>query len=169
MRRLFLALWPDTATRKQLQIINAQLNVSAMRPVLPCNLHVTLVFIGSVDAKLQTDIEQVCDGLNAGPFTMQFNQLEYWPKPRILCLTSNNPPRTVSALAGELSARIKSLGVTTDRRVYQPHITLARHANGRQALEFAPLFWYADAFCLVESLSTTQGVLYKVITRWPFS
>ena len=169
MRRLFLALWPDVASRNQLQQISAQLNSDVVRLVPPYNLHVTLVFIGSVDEGLLSAIDQASDKIQGDAFTLQFDRLEYWPKPKILCLTASHVPKVLAGLVNALTMKVNELGVVTDHRNYQPHITLARHVKSHQSLEFEPFLWHAGSFSLVESLSTVNGVIYKVRSSWHFS
>ena len=50
MHRLFCALWPDAATRAALENARSALFPLSGRPVEAANLHVTLVFLGAVDA-----------------------------------------------------------------------------------------------------------------------
>ena len=169
MHRLFLALWPNVACRNKLQQFSTQLNSSVGRPLLPCNLHVTLVFIGSVEEAQGTAIAQACDAIEATAFTLQFDRLEYWPKAKILCLTASYIPKILTTLVNDLTLKVNELGVVTDQRKYQPHITLVRHMNSHQTLEFEPLIWRSGSFSLVESLSTVNGVRYKVRNSWHFS
>ncbi len=53
MPRLFYALWPDDAARAQLAQAAAALNVHDGQRVRDENLHLTLVFLGAVDAECQ--------------------------------------------------------------------------------------------------------------------
>ena len=67
-----------------------------------------------------------------------------------------------------LTMEVASCGLQTEARPYIPHITLARHAKHLPDINFEPIVWRAEAFCLVESCSEPGGVIYKVKEQWPF-
>jgi len=54
-RRLFLALWPEEAERRQLADLAA--NVAGRRRVRDDHLHLTLVFLGATDAARLAEYE----------------------------------------------------------------------------------------------------------------
>jgi 2'-5' RNA ligase len=71
------------------------------------------------------------------------------------------------ALVAALTEAAASCGLQTDTRPYTPHITLARHAKYLPDVKFEPIVWSAETFCLVESCSEPDGVVYKVLQQWP--
>ncbi len=166
--RLFFALWPDDETRQDLSRLNQSIPAKEFKWVQPHNLHVTLVFLGHVDAETESLLKQSVDGIAAQSFELAFDCLSYWSKPGILCLTCLQVEQEALMLASALEAAVASCGLRTDTRPYTPHITLARHARYLPDLKIEPITWRADAFCLVESCSEPDGVRYKVIQRWPF-
>jgi 2'-5' RNA ligase len=185
MSRLFFALWPDDQTRQGLEQLRHAIQVAGVKPVNPQNLHVTLVFIGGVDSALELLIKQSVADISVEPFVLTFDQLSYWSRPRILSLTCKQPAQhdcmdaggraTHGAvaecvlLAAALDAAVASCGIQTDKRPYLPHITLARHVRHLPDINFKPIVWQAESFCLVESCSEPDGVQYKVIQQWPFT
>ena len=72
-------------------------------------------------------------------------------------------------MVAALNREVASCGLQTDTRPYQPHITLARHAQYLPDINFEPIVWRAESFCLVESCSEPDGVCYKVRQQWPFT
>ncbi len=167
--RLFFALWPDDQTRQALARLDRVIPAKPCKRVLPHNLHVTLVFLGQVDAETELVIKQSAATISAQPFTLIFDCLSYWSRPRILCLSSRQAiPEAASALVSALAAMAAECGLQTDTRPYTPHITLARHARFLPDAQFEPIVWRAEAFCLVESCSEPDGVRYQVIQQWPF-
>lgn len=170
MKRLFFALWPDQPTRQVVQAIAKQLQCTGFKLHKTSNLHVTLVFLGNVDDTSECLLRQQLDAITARPFSIQFDRLSYWRKPGIVCLTSEQALElALLELVRDLEAIAKNCGLNTDTRPYQPHITLARKARFRPELEFEPVNWSADAFSLVESVSTVNGVEYRVLDTWPFN
>lgn len=166
--RLFFALWPDDETRQSLARLSRSIPAKQFKWVQPHNFHVTLVFLGQVDAETGSLLKQSAAAIAAQSFTLIFDGLSYWSKPGILCLTSPQPaPNKAVILASELAATAANCGLQTDTRPYTPHITLARHARYLPDVKFEPIVWRAETFCLVESCSEPDGVCYKVIQQWP--
>lgn len=169
MSKLFFALWPDDQTRQELEQLNQAIQAAGIKPVQPQNLHVTLVFVGNVDSEVELLIKQSVDGISAEPFVLTFDQLSYWSRPKVLCLTCQQPAQASVVLAKALDAAVANCGIQTDERPYLPHITLARHVRHLPDINIKPIAWRAESFCLVESCSEPDGVQYKVMQRWPFA
>lgn len=168
MKRLFLALWPDHKVRGELKQISGKLDLSKLKRVKPENIHITLIFIGSVENPMISIIIQRVLGISVKPFTVVFDELHFWRKPKVLCLTSSSPPSEIIQLAEALTHSISNCGLELDKRAYRPHVTLARKADKKPALDFTPVIWHADSFCLVESVTKPEGVCYQVVNSWSF-
>jgi RNA 2',3'-cyclic 3'-phosphodiesterase len=167
--RLFFALWPDDQTRLKLVRLNRSIESKGFRPVQPQNVHVTLMFLGNVDAAASELLfKHSATAISAKPFVLTFDQLSYWSKPKILCLTCTQAVDEAEELVASLNLEVSSCGLQTDTRPYKPHITLARHAQYLPDINFEPIVWRAESFCLVESCSEPGGVNYKVRQQWPF-
>lgn len=166
--RLFFALWPDETTRLKLIQLNKSFQNQNINPIPPFNYHVTLVFLGNVTATVECAIKEQATNITATPFEVVFNHLERWEKPKVLCLTNLQPPQALIDLSLTLNNAANSCGIETDSRPYRPHITLARHVHKFTDQACHPIHWQADSFCLVESCSEKEGVVYKVKQRWPF-
>lgn len=167
--RLFFALWPDEQTRQKLVCLNQSLEAQGFKPVQSHNLHATLVFLGSVDAASELLIKHSVIAISAKTFVLTFDQLSYWSKPKVVCLTCSHMPADIEKLVAALNGEVASCGLPTEPRPYLPHITLARHARYLPDISVEPIVWPAEAFCLVESCSEPGGVNYKVRQQWPFS
>jgi 2'-5' RNA ligase len=169
LSRLFFALWPDDQTRLKLVRLSQSIVTQGFRPVHPQNLHITLVFLGQVDAASDLLIKHSVSAISAEPFDLTFDQLSYWSKPKVLCLTCSHTPDEGQTLVAELNREAANCGLQTETRPYQPHITLARHAQYLPNLSIEPMVWRAESFCLVESFSEPGGVNYQVRQQWPFT
>ncbi len=165
MKRLFFALWPDDGVRRQIIQICRRLPDKDMKLVRPSNLHVTLSFLGQVDADSEHLLRQLCANIQLQPVRLTFDQLNFWRKPRILCLIAEPPP-LVLALVDAINVSAEAAGIWTESRCYRPHVTLARKARKTVQLDFDPVYWCAQDFCLVESVSLEDGVHYQVVQRW---
>jgi 2'-5' RNA ligase len=165
LKRLFFALWPDSETRAKCAAISATLK-SFGRPVNPDNLHATLVFLGSVDEAIETKLIDSASAVNFAKISIRFDSLNYWRRPRIICLCGKPEDSAAALLVEQLNTLAAALEIPTDDRPYQAHITLLRKANKLPPLAFEPIIWQSDAFCLVESCSTPEGVAYRVLKTW---
>ncbi|MEI6267557.1 MAG: RNA 2',3'-cyclic phosphodiesterase [Methylococcaceae bacterium] len=166
--RLFFALWPDEQTRLKLVRLNQSIEAKGFKPVQPHNLHATLFFLGSVDSASELLLKYSVREISAKSFSLKFDQLSYWSKPNILCLTCSQASDEAELLVTALNREIASCGLQTDTRPYLPHITLARHAQYLPDIPIEPIVWRAEAFVLAESCSEPSGVNYKVKQQWPF-
>jgi 2'-5' RNA ligase len=177
VQRLFFALWPDDDVRKQLmqcqqsQPFKQSLLVNdGSRPVFPGNLHMTLAFMGNVDADQKACVEHVANGLRCSPFKLTIDYTDYWQKPRILVVGSGDMPKDLVALATQLRDGAIECGIQMDTRPYNAHVTLIRKiARLPEGLAIRPFPWVAKRFVLIESTTLPEGVRYEVINQWPLS
>jgi 2'-5' RNA ligase len=165
MKRLFFALWPDSTTRQQISNLAGKLAQQG-QPISASNLHVTLLFLGDTSVDQQKVIANDAGKIYVPPMRLTFDQLSFWKKPAVLCLTSSNFSESVSLLAQQLSSIAKQNGVTFDERPLKPHVTLCRKVRSAAYLDFDPIHWQTDSFCLVESCAVVSGREYRVIEHW---
>lgn len=166
MKRLFFALWPDQATRQSCAKIAKTFVRSGGVVVRPDNLHVTLVFLGSVDSTTEAAITEAASALQVPSLSLVFDRLAYWRKPRIVCLAGHADGDELVTLVSQLNNLANFHGIETDARPYTPHVTLLRKAGALPETSISPIDWQADSFCLVESRSGTNGAEYRVIRKW---
>ena len=169
MKRLFFALWPSEQTRKQIDSVNQSIHQRGSRKLAAGNLHVTLVFLGNTSATNELVLRKSAGNISVQPFELHFNQLVFWQKPKILCLTTQRYDAQLTALVKALNHIVEQCGMHTEVRPYKPHITLARKAQKLIDCEVQPIAWQVDSFCLIESCSTPNGVVYQVLKRWHFA
>jgi RNA 2',3'-cyclic 3'-phosphodiesterase len=184
-RRVFFALWPDDSLRTAFTRTTQNLAASSGgRPVPARNLHITLLFLGSVPEDRLSELEalaiQAARTSGASSGELIFNRLEYWKRPRVLVATTS--PRTDAAVAGALATELleasrdagflpdlKSLG-SADSQVHPflPHITLARKVPAPiPPVDIDPLPWRYTRFVLVQSQRGANGSEYSVIATFP--
>lgn len=169
--RCFLGL--DIAMKHKLAIQSwTEKALPKMEKKVPAaNYHVTSLFLGEVSNHRQDGLCNDIDQLAAKPFSICFDQLSFWSKPKILCLTASQPPTAATELADELFAIAKKNEMNPQQRPYRPHISLARKVidNVPPPL-FAPSFECAfNALHLFESVSGKHGVHYPIRKTWEFA
>jgi RNA 2',3'-cyclic 3'-phosphodiesterase len=176
---VFFALWPDEAQRAALVHATAKaLRACGGRPVAAANLHVTLCFIGSVPlvqaAELGAVGRQVAASRStaAGPVTLDFERLEHWARPQLLCALTAAPesaqPSAAPDLARALGRRCAAAGFSPDLKPFRAHVTLARKVlKARIEARIRPVRWEFASFALVESRTLASGPLYSVVESYP--
>ncbi len=167
-KRLFFALWPDALTRQKCVNLTQGISKQGIRWVAPENLHVTLLFLGCVSLENELALKQDAALISSPDFTLYFNQLSYWKKPGVLCLTATSVSAELTQLVSALTLAAKQRGIAIDPRAYKPHVTLTRKVKDAEVLEFEPIVWSSMSFCLVESRPTLHSTDYRVIAQWDF-
>ncbi len=167
--RCFVALWPDEATRVALdQLARAwHTRFARARRMRRANLHLTLAFIGELDAAVAGRLAAQLAGQtwDAGGWTI--DRISAFDRVRVLwagCEASTY----LDGLAGQVRASLDDLQLRYDRKPFVPHVTLLRNlppdAAGAFELLEAPVHWQATAPVLLRSSATVDGVQYMPVT-----
>jgi 2'-5' RNA ligase len=170
-RRLFFALWPEQSVREAILACRESIRSHApVRWVPAGNLHVTLRFLGPVDAaRLRHILSFERPELPA--FHLEFPALRYWPRRKLLWLETRQDPPAMSDLIDRLPFSAAGCGDagrhSAKSRV--PHVTLARQASADLVLpeRIDAISWPVNEYALVESLLTPAGARYCVLKTWP--
>jgi len=164
-KRLFFALWPDTLTRTRLAAMAHQW---VPHPVPAENLHMTLQFLGGCDADVQACCLQAASRVRAEGFSLCLDYLGSWPHKGIQWLGSGQPPAALLTLVERLGEALEACGFQPDKRRFVPHVTLSRKAKNPVIRSSLPAIdWVLNEFVLAESVSSSVGVRYVVLARWP--
>ena len=169
-KRLFLGIALDKQQTQQ--IIELQENFdSAVRLVPATNLHMTLRFLGLIDAETELQLEQQISLMDKPKFNLTLDKLAHWTKPKILCLTGENEDPALSTLAKNCSALASQLNLYEDKNPFTPHITLARKAkhlpeNMPTSVSIKPFVLTPTTIHLFHSQSTVDGVKYQILRSW---
>jgi 2'-5' RNA ligase len=164
--RLFIGLWPDSATRDALHACERRWVWSPRAvPVLRERLHLTLHFLGAVPRER---VAGLVDGLDVGfdPFELTLEQAEVWHG-GVAVLRSVDVPPALQALHARLHAALDTLQQPSVREHLLAHVTLARHAQGaRPPARFTPIRWCVDGYALIES-ERRPPASYRVLQAYP--
>lgn len=167
-QRLFFALWPPPELSGPLEALAREYGPPRARRVPGDNLHITLAFVGAVDAATRACLERAATNLRGASFGLTLDRIGAWPGPRILWLAPSAPPPALLRLAADLEQALLPCGYHPEARPYLPHVTLARKLAGACAtLAVPPLRWPVRDFVLAESLTGSAGARYQVLARWP--
>ena len=161
-QRLFFALWPDNRQRDRLRdVINSVAKTVEGKAVDRRNWHITLAFIGAFPEHRIPYLLERAAGIQVEPFRLNFDRLEYWPRPKVASLCAATVPLELQALVDSLNAVMLDLGLKPEERTYRPHITVARNARpfATERIAQRSIFEWSS-FELVQSVSVPGGVHY---------
>ena len=166
-RRVFFALWPSEATRRELlRAIRTAVRRSGGRGTPPGNLHITLAFLGPVT---EAALERVIDvpPIPSAGFSIKLDRLGFWRGSSVLWLGSRRQPAALLQLERTLWDALVAVGFERERRPYRAHVTLARKAKPvEEAID--PVTWPVSELALVESRPGARHSVYEVLRIWGF-
>lgn len=165
-RRLFFALWPDDAVRQALFHWQTHNLPATVRWQHRADLHMTLHFLGMVEADRVETLVGIGDSVAATGFTLVLDQIGHFPGARVLWAGPTSVPRALKGLHGRLGEGLRGADFDTEARRYRPHVTLARKVcRGEGFGPLEPLTWTATEMALVES-RTGDAPMYHPLHRW---
>jgi 2'-5' RNA ligase len=176
--RLFVGLRPPADARGAL--LGLMGGVPDARWQTDAQLHLTLLFLGTVERPVAEDIAVALGRVRGPALALCFGAFGAFDTRhgRISALWVGVEPRErLAALAERVRAAAASAGVAVSARRFVPHVTLARFpARGAERASLArfladrrpPALRFAvDAFHLFESHMGSGGSHYRVVASWP--
>jgi len=138
------------------------------RIIVPENFHITLHFIGSVSDEEKDCLHQAARKVTFQPFDISLDDFGFFNKAKIFWMGMQAAPAELSRLHENLGEALSACDYQPDLRPYSPHVSLLRKVR-KTPVEYQPfsINWHVDEFVLVESLSSPEGVNYKVIKKYP--
>jgi len=128
------------------------------------NLHLTLCFLGDVEATCLTLLKEILNSLKTPPLALTLNQLGQWRKSQgdILWLGVEEN-RVLEALQKELSYLLRTNNFVVEQRAFHPHVTLARGARCRKLPAIEALTVDIDKITLMHSYEKQNLLTYTPI------
>lgn len=170
--RVFFALWPDAPARAALARLAQEVAHHAHgKPPRDDNLHITLAFVGPVAHDRLDALERIGREAAAGvaPFELALERIGGTGF-GIAWLSPDGLPPPLAALHAALAAGLSREGFAVERRMFRPHLTLARHcARAAQRGAVVPVRWTVDRLTLVESTLAAGGSRYRDVVQWRLS
>jgi 2'-5' RNA ligase len=144
----------------------------------PENYHITLRFIGDIDARMADDVCSIlADTRRRHPLTVTLDGLDSFGggKPRAVFARASGNGELVE-LAAEQERLMRQIGLPPETRKFTPHVTLARLRNASPIDvadymatrgHFPKLTFTAARFVLYSSRASTGGGPYVVEAAYP--
>lgn len=165
-KRLFFALWPDDAVRRELFHWQTHNLPADVRWQHRADLHMTLHFLGAVEDSRLEGLIGLGGRVASGGFSIVLDDIGHWPGPQVLWAAPTSPPGELLALHGRLADGLSALGFEPEQRRYRPHVTLARKVRRQpDTRPLFPLTWSVRELALVQ---TRPGDVphYHPLARW---
>ena len=170
MPRLFTGIEIPAEVADGLSLLRGGL--PGARWIDPENYHLTLRFIGDVDAGVAREIVSLLDQVNRRSFELVFDRLASFGgrRPRAL-IAAFTPTPPLLELQAEHERLMQRIGLQPEGRKFTPHVTLARlrESSSRQVAQYlasrAPVRLSAvrvSSFVLFSSKASVGGGPYVV-------
>ena len=173
-QRLFFALLPDEAVRKQLRRLQKDLSQAGGRLVPAENLHLTLLFLGNVETDKIDAVRDIAAGVAGCRFDLSLDTFGSFRQnnARVLWLGPSELPPELGALHQALCRQVEHIGLHVGKGTYRPHVTLVRKADPREKLPKDPppeIRWTACRCALIASKLLPSGSRYEILAEKEFS
>lgn len=179
--RSFVALVPPSEVVEELRVATAKLSgvsPAALRWTGPEQWHLTLAFLGEVDDPTRAALADRVGRAAAevAPFTLSVASAGRFGD-RVLWAGVGGDTAALHGVAASVRSAAGEVGLSTDDRPYQPHLTLGFLSGDGDlggavtALAgFGSSRWTADELCLVQSIRGAgpgASTSYETVTTWP--
>jgi 2'-5' RNA ligase len=178
MPRLFVALdVPESVKIRMEALFEAEEGVKWVRPG---QVHLTLRFIGEVDAETTATLTERLHAVSAAPFPLRVGGVGVFPgrrRPRVLWVGADGGGG-LATLHARVESAVREAGLTPDEKPFHPHLTLARLRRPDPAWVRAFLSEHRDfdaetftvsRFHLYESRLLPEGATHLRLAEYPLS
>ena len=171
MLRVFFAVWPDAPAREALDVLARDCAAtSGGRAAAASNLHLTLAFVGDVAASRVSALHAIglAASMAAPPFTLTLDRVGAFRNAGIAWAGASTLPPELAEVVRAMYGELSSAGFPTERRAFQPHVTLARRCRKPASADLAaPIAWRVESVVLNVSEPLRGGVRYRALAQWP--
>ena len=186
MIRTFIAIDLPEATRQGLAAAQEQLKQcgAGVRWVKPSSIHLTLKFLGNIQAALVEEIalavaQEIRD---QPPITLRPAGLGAFPsrrKPRVIWIGLEGEVQRLNGIQARVENALEPLGFVREKRDFRPHLTIGRVKDRRRlqslvdamaTLDMEPFNSFdADEIILYKSDLRPTGAIYTKLHRMPLA
>ncbi len=180
--RSFLAFdIENDAVRSQLAKMQAKLLQTGadVKLVETENIHITMRFLGDMNAGMVEKIFSVMKETKFVPFKARLEGLGVFPDlqyPRVAWAGIVEGANTLQDIFGQLEPNLRKLGFAPDNRGFSPHLTIARIRSGKNRTQLAE-FIKQNSACkfgeigveclrLKKSILSPQGPTYSTLKEF---
>ena len=178
--RIFIAShFPNNLKKIFIDYQQKNLVNSCFRLVPEESLHLTLIFIGSINDNDLLKINQVCQDTVSlfSPIEIKFNKITYGPNPHSprLIWVEGEISKELNQLRETLENKLieQGINIKVENRLFKPHITLARLRTKPSSLleieEEIDKSFIINRISIVQSELSNQGPKYTDLSTYSFN
>jgi 2'-5' RNA ligase len=163
-RRLFIGLFPDAAVRAAIDAHRGAWSWPVgVRLTHPSRIHMTLHFLGEVEAAPQAALEALLAEVRIPRLTLTLRTPQAWRNGIAVLLCDEH--EALRALHEDIGRQVERAGLATDHRPWVPHLTIARRtARAVPPAGCKPIVWSVEDFVL--AWSRAQPLRYEALARY---
>ncbi|MFP3950194.1 MAG: RNA 2',3'-cyclic phosphodiesterase [Candidatus Micrarchaeia archaeon] len=172
--RLFVAVELPGKIKERLKSLEEELPDSGLRKVGSEKMHITLKFLGEVEAGNLGRVVKALGDVEFSPFSIGVEGIGAFPsKEYVRVLWAGTKSRSLDALAEKVEGAMGGL-FPREKRPFSGHITLARV---KKKTDFSGFFskhdgekfgeFRVDRFLLMQSILKRGGAEYSVVAEFP--
>lgn len=131
--RAFIAIELPQKIKESLEQLQNKLKIAAadLKWVRPENIHLTLKFLGEIDAQKQEEITKIIEAIadKTNPFSLSIRSLGAFSRmnfPRVIWVGLDKGAQEAEKICLALEEKISKLGIPKEERPFSAHITLGR-------------------------------------------
>lgn len=174
---------PVRAVLARLQRSLKESKVASVKWVDPQGIHLTLKFLGNIDAaevpELSGTLREAVEGI--APFYLELGEPGVFPhirSPRVVWVGVRGETERLLALHNRVEQALVPHGFAPEKRAFSPHLTLGRVREGAQATELRRLgdsiaalkaetvSFNVDSVNLMRSQLTREGAIYSCLASF---
>lgn len=169
-KRLFFGLLPDNEVHEQLiALLRAFPIVQGVEPVPTNNLHITLQFLGDLEANERKCLEKKMVQTFVQKFSLRLDLYGYFKLSQTLWLGCSSYPRELTRLVNHLKSIAEHCGADVNERIYKPHVTLFKKVPKAEFPDIPfTITWRATEFHLLESITEGNVTRYNKLESYSF-
>lgn len=179
--RSFIAVPVGEEIRRAVEVVEGELKRSRadVKWVRPANVHITLKFLGGVEAGRMDLVSQTLAGALEGArsFDAAVSGVGTFPpnprRARVVWVGLSDGVGEMKELAGRVEEAMAGIGFEKEKRAFKSHLTIGRVRRGARRLddlgraiaevEFKRLKLSVDRVNLVKSELTPSGAVYTIL------
>lgn len=164
-QRCFLAITPDPRTLLAVDAWRQRCWQGLQRPAPLQNYHLTLAFLGNIDARRRAELEQQMPSVQGTGCAVVLDDAGYWPAAGIVWLGCRESNPALHQLAASCQRVANRVGIRVESKRFTPHLTLARAQTEPPPPPLMPPDFRFEAAELVlyESLRDRSGARYRAV------
>ena len=127
-------------------------------------IHITLLFLGSIDDARREDAEAAAAGIRGAAIGMNMDSVGSFRKARVAWAAPSDRCAALETLQANLAGKLRAAGFVLEERAFNPHATLVRKIEKPvPAAPIEPVAWRSNALTLVRSEGDGR---YTIVGSW---